>query len=65
MRNKQPSEWRVSANPVGGRMLYGAYRIRNMKELDHSGNRETRGVLFADRTEAEEFVKYLNEEEGE
>ena len=65
MRNKQPSEWRVSANPVGGRMFYGAYRIRNVKEVDHSGNRETRGVLFADRSEAEKFVNYLNKEEGE
>lgn len=62
MTNKNPSEWRVSSNPVAGRMFYGVYRIRDINEIDHSGNRETRGGYFETREEAVALAERLNEE---
>lgn len=62
MINKNPSEWRVSSNPVAGRMFYGVYRIRDINEIDHSGNRETRGGYFETREEAVALAERLNEE---
>lgn len=62
MTCKNPSEWRVSANPVAGKMFYGVYRIRDIDEIDHSGNRETRGGLYETRQEAEKLAATLNEE---
>ena len=56
-----PSEWRVTANPVSGTMLYSVYRIRNVDEIDHSGNREYSGPWFDTRDEAEQLAKILNE----
>lgn len=32
--------WEVISNPVGGTMLYGVARLRNTKEVKHSGNLE-------------------------
>ena len=63
MRNKNPSEWRVSSNLIAGRKLYGVYRIRDINEPDHSGNRESRGELYEAREEAEVLAERLNEEE--
>lgn len=59
---KQHSEWRVSSNPIAGKMFYQVYRIRNINELEHSGNRETRGC-FETKTEAEKLADKLNVEE--
>ena len=61
MANKTPSEWRVSSNPVAGRMFYGVYRIRDIDDIDHSGNRETRG-FYETREEAAALAARLNEE---
>lgn len=61
MANKNPSEWRVTSNPVAGKMLYGVYRIRDLSQPDHSGNRETRGY-WETKAEAEKLAKTLNEE---
>ena len=58
------SEWRVTANPVAGKMFYGVYRIKNTDEVDHSGNRETRGGYYETREEAEHLAAVLNEEEA-
>lgn len=63
MTNRKPSEWKVSANPVAGKMLYGVYRIRDLSRPDHSGNRETRGY-WETKAEAEKLAALLNEEEG-
>lgn len=62
MTNKNPSEWRVSSNPIAGRMFYGVYRLRDVDEIDHSGNRETRGGWYETREEAERLAETLNEE---
>ena len=34
-------EWKVTSNCIGGEWFYGVYRLRDRKEVDHSGNRET------------------------
>lgn len=62
MTNKNPSEWRVSSNPISGRTFYGVYRIRDINDIDHSGNRETRGGWYETREEAERLADKLNEE---
>ena len=59
------SEWRVTANPVGGEMRYGVYRLRDKDALDHSGNRESLGRWFDDRKLAEDMARIMNEEDEE
>jgi len=59
------SEWMVTANPVGGEMLYGVYRLRDVNEIDHSGNRESLGRWFDDRELAEDVARIMNEEESD
>lgn len=34
------SEWRVSCNYLCGGLVYNVYRLRDLDEIDHSGNRE-------------------------
>ena len=34
------SEWKVTSNCIGGGWFYGVYRLRDRKDVDHSGNRE-------------------------
>lgn len=34
------SEWRVTSNYVCGGLVYNVYRLRDLDEIDHSGNRE-------------------------
>lgn len=58
--NKNPSEWRVTSNPVAGMMLYGVYRLRDKDEVDHSGNREMRGGWYDRRHDAERLAETLN-----
>ena len=57
------SEWRVTANPTGGKMLCGVYRLRDVDAIDHSGNRESLGRYFEDRALAEDVARIMNEEE--
>ena len=64
MQNKNPSEWRVSTNPIAEKTFYGVYRIRDIDAPDHSGNRETRGY-YETRREAEKLARLLNEEEAD
>lgn len=63
MQNRRQSEWRVSTNPIAGKTFYQVYRIRDLSEPDHSGNRETRGC-YETEEEAERLAAALNAEEG-
>lgn len=63
-QQKQHSEWRISTNVVAGRKFYQVYRIKNLSEPDHSGNRETRGGLYESRRDAEALARRLNSEEA-
>lgn len=60
---KNCSEWRVTANPVAGKMFYGVYRLKDKDAVDHSGNRETRGGYYEHREDAEKLAATLNDEE--
>lgn len=62
MEFRNPSKWKVTANPVGGKMWYAVYRIRDISEVDHSGNRQYYGGYIEDESEAKELASYLNEE---
>lgn len=54
------SKWKVTTNVVdGGRRIYGVYRIININEVDHSGNREV--LEYYDNKEiAEKVAEELN-----
>lgn len=62
MTCKNPSEWKVSSNPVAGKTFYQVYRTRDINEVNHSGNRETRGGLYESRIDAEKLAATLNAE---
>lgn len=54
------SEWRVSSMWLNGKKYYQVYRIKDMKKVDHSGNREYKGGLMEDEFKAISFAKRLN-----
>lgn len=65
------SKWRLSCNVINGRQMYIAYRLRDAKEIDHSGNREYiensgapyyRGGYTEDRALVERLITELNAE---
>ena len=45
------SEWRVTCNYICGGLVYNVYRLRDLDEIDHSGNRETPDKQFFDAIE--------------
>lgn len=55
------SEWKVSYQYINGMKLYSVYRLRDVDEVDHSGNRETHSGFFEDRKSAEDYAAQLNE----
>lgn len=63
MRCKNPSEWRVSTNFFGCAKQYIVYRIRDIDEVNHSGNREYRGKYCGNYDDAKALADKLNEEE--
>lgn len=56
------SEWRISTNIVAGKEFYQVYRLLDVNEIDHSGNRETRGGLYDSIRDAK--ARRLNTEEA-
>lgn len=55
-------EWKVTSNYVpGAGKYYQAYRLRDKDGIDHSGNREYSGDVFADKAAAQEYVESMNE----
>ena len=57
------SKWKVSSNPVAGKIMYQVHRIKDANEVDHSGNREYAGELVEDKAEAQALAARLNKEE--
>ena len=58
------SEWRVSSNVVGDYKYYQVYRLKDINEVHHSGNREERPGVIEVYEEAVELARALNELEG-
>lgn len=58
MKNK----WKVSTNIIGEDKIYQVYRIRNINEVDHSGNREY-DKTYKNKSDAEQRALELNEKE--
>ena len=55
-------ERKVTSNYVpGAGKYYQAYRLRDKDGIDHSGNREYSGDVFADKAAAQAYVESLNE----
>jgi hypothetical protein len=54
------SEWKVTSNLIGGEKVYAAYRIRDINEVDHSGNREYAGGWTNNREAAQIVAEQLN-----
>ena len=58
------SEWRVTSNSVCGEKIFATYRLRDINEVDHSGNREYAGGWVNEREKAQEVADQLNAEGG-
>lgn len=58
------SEWRVTSNLFGDIKMYAAYRLLDISEPDHSGNREYGKGYTENRGEAEEEAATLNRRDG-
>lgn len=54
------SEWSVTANPVGGEMMYSVYRLIDSSAVDHSSNRENPCSYVTDRKLMEQLADELN-----
>lgn len=54
------SEWRVTSNFIGGEKMYAVYRLRNINEVDHSGNREYAGGWISNKEAASIVAAGLN-----
>jgi hypothetical protein len=53
------SKWKVSSTYAGGERFYQVYRLRDVNEVDHSGNREIAGT-FDDEARAQEYADAKN-----
>ena len=61
--NRMRSEWKVTSNIIGDSMRYAVYRIRDINEVDHSGNREFAGDYIEDKQTAMLIAEELNKKE--
>ena len=59
------SEWKISSMYLCGKKVYQVYRIKDMRAVDHSGNREYAGGLLHDEREAAALADKLNAEAKE
>ena len=60
------SEWKVTSNYFCGVEMWAVYRLYDVNEVDHSGNRQYASAYMADKEKAEEIARQLNAgEKGE
>lgn len=57
---KQPGEWRVGHQYAGGVTYVRVYRLKDVNEVDHSGNREYYDGIFDNDAQAEKIANVLN-----
>ena len=55
--------WKVTSNRINGKKMYAIYRLKDVNEVDHSGNREFAGGYVEDRLTVEIAAEYLNEKD--
>jgi hypothetical protein len=53
-------KWKVTLNYIGGDKMYAVYRLRDINEIDHSGNREYAGGWTENREAAEVIADQMN-----
>lgn len=53
-------KWKVTSNPIGGKTLYSVYRLRDVDQVDHSGNREFAGEWTDNREAVQVVADQLN-----
>ena len=53
-------KWKVTSNYIGGDKMYAVYRLRDVNEVDHSGNREYAGGWTYNRDSAQVVADQLN-----
>ena len=58
-------KWKVTSNYNGETKYYQVYRLRDINEVDHSGNREKGSGIIDGKEEAIKVASWLNEKEGE
>lgn len=56
------SKWKVSSNTIGGEKMYIVFRLRDVNEVDHSGNREYASEYMASALEAQAIADKFNSE---
>lgn len=59
-----PSEWKVTFQYIGGKEIYQVYRLKDINEVDHSGNRRYASGVFNSQEDAQTFAESLNFLEG-
>ncbi len=57
-------KWKVTSQYIGDKKMYAAYRLVDVNEIDHSGNREYAGGYVENREAVQVVVDQLNKEEG-
>ena len=55
--------WKVTSQVIGDCKKYAVYRLIDINEVDHSGNREFAGDYVEDKSIAEFVAKQLNDKE--
>ena len=55
------SPWKVSSNMIGTEKVYQVYRLYDVQEIDHSGNREVDPIIHEDENDAIERCRELND----
>lgn len=54
------SKWKVSSNYIGGKYVYQVYRILDVDDVDHAGNREYKPGLYDSEDVAQKVADALN-----
>ena len=57
------SPWMVTTQYICGKPQYAVYRLRDVDEVDHSGNRESGSTYMDSMEEAERIAAELNTKE--
>ena len=53
-------KWKVTSNPIGDKLMYAVVRIKDVNEVDHSGNREYATGFMEDKQEAQKIADRMN-----